>query len=36
VRWYEGNVSDYLEDRRQKLGIEAERPHRIVYRRLEG
>ncbi|MDY0110336.1 MAG: energy-dependent translational throttle protein EttA [Candidatus Krumholzibacteria bacterium] len=34
VRWYEGNVSDYLEDRRQRLGVEAERPHRIVYRRL--
>ena len=35
IRWYEGNVSDYLDDRRQRLGVEAERPHRIVYRRLE-
>ena len=36
VRWYEGNVSDYLEERRQRLGEAAERPHRIVYRRLQG
>jgi ATPase subunit of ABC transporter with duplicated ATPase domains len=36
VRWFEGNFTDYLEDKRQRLGEEAERPHRIVYRRLEG
>ncbi len=35
VRWFEGNFSDYLEDKRQRLGDEADRPHRIVYRRLE-
>jgi ATP-binding cassette ChvD family protein len=35
VRWFEGNFTDYLEDKRQRLGEEAERPHRIVYRRLE-
>ncbi len=35
VRWFEGNFSDYLEDKRQRLGEEADRPHRIVYRRLE-
>ena len=29
-----GNVSDYEEDRRERLGIEAERPHRITYKRL--
>jgi len=36
VRWFEGNFTDYLEDKRRRLGEEAERPHRIVYRRLEG
>jgi len=36
ARWFEGNFSDYLEDKRQRLGEEAERPHRIVYRRLRG
>jgi len=35
VRWFEGNFTDYLEDKRQRLGEEAERPHRIVYRKLE-
>ena len=36
VRWFEGNFSDYLDDKRRRLGDEADRPHRIVYRRLEG
>jgi ATP-binding cassette ChvD family protein len=36
VRWSEGNFTDYLEDKRRRLGEEAERPHRIVYRKLEG
>lgn len=35
VRWFEGNFSDYLDDKRRRLGDEADRPHRIVYRRLE-
>ena len=35
VRWFEGNFTDYLEDKRRRLGDEADRPHRIVYRRLE-
>lgn len=34
ARWFEGNFSDYLEDKRQRLGEEADRPHRIVYRKL--
>jgi ATP-binding cassette ChvD family protein len=34
MRWYEGNWSDYEADRRKRLGVEAERPHRIKYRRL--
>ncbi|MEZ4389419.1 MAG: energy-dependent translational throttle protein EttA [Candidatus Krumholzibacteriia bacterium] len=35
VRWFEGNFTDYLEDKRRRLGEEADRPHRIVYRRLQ-
>ncbi len=34
VRWFDGNYSDYEADRRQRLGAEADRPHRITYRRL--
>jgi ATP-binding cassette ChvD family protein len=35
VVWYDGNWSEYAEWRRQKLGAEADRPHRYVYRKLE-
>lgn len=35
VTWYDGNWSEYAEWRRQKLGADADRPHRIVYRKLE-
>ncbi|GHU83272.1 energy-dependent translational throttle protein EttA [Spirochaetia bacterium] len=35
VIWYDGNWSEYAEWRRQKLGADADRPHRYVYRRLE-
>ncbi|HLF02351.1 MAG TPA: ATP-binding cassette domain-containing protein, partial [Anaerolineales bacterium] len=34
VRFFDGNYSDYEADRRKRLGIEAERPHRIKYRSL--
>ncbi len=34
VTFFEGNWSEYDEDRRQRLGVEAERPHRIKYRQL--
>lgn len=34
LRWFIGNWSDYEADRRRRLGVEAERPHRIKYRRL--
>jgi sulfate-transporting ATPase len=34
VRWFEGNFSDYEADRRKRLGIEADQPHRIRYRPL--
>ncbi len=35
VTWFDGNWSEYAEWRRQQLGAEADRPHRIVYRKLE-
>ncbi len=35
VRWFEGNWSDYEADRKNRLGIEAEQPHRIKYRSLK-
>jgi len=34
VVWFEGNYSDYEEDRKVRLGAEAEVPHRIKYRQL--
>ncbi len=34
VVWFEGNYSEYEADRKKRLGKEAERPHRIRYRRL--
>ena len=34
VVWFEGNYSEYEEDRKKRLGAEAERPHRIRYRHL--
>jgi len=32
--WCEGNFQDYEADRKKRLGIEADRPHRIRYRKL--
>jgi len=34
VVWFEGNYSDYEENRKERLGIEANQPHRIKYRHL--
>jgi ATP-binding cassette ChvD family protein len=34
VVWYDGNYSQYEEDRHRRLGLEADRPHRITYRKL--
>jgi sulfate-transporting ATPase len=33
--WYDGNFTEFAEWRRSQLGAEADRPHRIVYRKLE-
>jgi ATP-binding cassette ChvD family protein len=35
VTWFTGNYSEYEEDRKRRLGAEADRPHRIKYRKLE-
>jgi ATP-binding cassette ChvD family protein len=34
VRWFEGNFEAYEEHRREELGADADRPHRITYKRL--
>jgi energy-dependent translational throttle protein EttA len=34
VRWWEGNFSDYEADRRKRLGVSADQPHRIKYKPL--
>ena len=35
VTWFAGNYSEYEEDRKKRLGGEADQPHRIKYRRLD-
>jgi len=36
VTWFSGNYADYDEDRKRRLGAEADSPHRIRYKRLDG
>ncbi len=36
VVWFEGNYADYEADRHRRLGAEADQPHRIHYKRLQG
>jgi len=35
VDWFDGNWTEYAEWRHQQFGVDADRPHRIVYRKLE-
>ncbi len=35
LRWFDGNYSDYEADRKKRLGMEAEQPHRIKYRAIK-
>ncbi len=35
VVWFEGNFSDYMEDKKRRLGDAAEVPHRISYKKLK-
>jgi len=34
VEWFEGNYQDYEADRKRRLGIDADQPHRIKYKRF--
>ncbi len=34
VVWFEGNYADYEIDRKRRLGVAADQPHRIKYRKL--
>ena len=34
VVWFDGNYSEYEDDKRKRLGAEADQPHRIHYRQL--
>jgi sulfate-transporting ATPase len=34
VRWFEGNFSEYEANRHERLGLEADQPHRIKYKPL--
>jgi ATPase subunit of ABC transporter with duplicated ATPase domains len=34
VVWFEGNYAEYVQDFKRRKGDQADRPHRIVYRKL--
>lgn len=34
VVWFDGNYSEYEADHRRRLGVDADRPHRIKYKKL--
>jgi ATP-binding cassette ChvD family protein len=34
VEWFEGNFQDYEADRKRRLGVSADQPHRIKYKRF--
>jgi ATPase subunit of ABC transporter with duplicated ATPase domains len=34
VVWFEGNFESYEENRHERLGAAADRPHRITYKKL--
>jgi energy-dependent translational throttle protein EttA len=34
VRWWEGNFTDYEADRKKRLGVDADQPHRLKYKPL--
>jgi len=36
VVWFEGNYSEYVEDYKKRRGEDAEQPHRVRYRGLNG
>jgi sulfate-transporting ATPase len=34
VEWFEGNYQDYEADKKRRLGVQADQPHRIKYKRF--
>jgi ATPase subunit of ABC transporter with duplicated ATPase domains len=34
VEWFEGNYQDYEADKKRRLGIDADQPHKIKYKRF--
>src|SRR5205085_4750359 len=34
VEWFEGNFQDYEADKKRRLGIDADQPHRLKYKRF--
>jgi ATP-binding cassette ChvD family protein len=34
VEWFEGNFQDYEDDKKRRLGLDADQPHRIKYKRF--
>ena len=34
VVWFEGNYSEYEEDRKKRIGVDADTPHRVRFRSL--
>jgi sulfate-transporting ATPase len=34
VEWFQGNYQDYEADRRRRVGADADRPHRLKYRKM--
>ena len=34
VEWFEGNFQDYEADKKRRLGVDADQPHRIKYKRF--
>jgi ATP-binding cassette ChvD family protein len=35
IEWFEGNFQDYEADKKRRLGIDADQPHRIKYKRFK-
>jgi len=34
VEWFEGNFQDYEADKKLRLGLDADQPHKIKYKRF--
>jgi hypothetical protein len=34
VEWFEGNFQDYETDKKRRLGVQADIPHRIKYKKF--